>query len=378
MDKTIYYLSRTQAGAGHAVRVFSITDKPAIEIPGVTVSTYMPRQPSRLLFTRRLHDLLCWRSPFNLPKALIADVLAWQPDVVHMHGVHALQHLVLGSCMERAAIPYCISVHGMLALAARQRHRFTKSIAGLWERPHVNRAAFLHALTEEEARDLRSYGASAPVVIAPNGIDIADPLFANRTTTTAPDGALTFLFLGRLDPEQKGLDMLLEAWKRAALGEHARLILVGPSWRGGQMRLDVLAKRLGIESGIEFTGPAAGAHKIDLLRCASVFVLPSRWEGLSFAVLEAAALAKPCLLTVPSDPLGRFAAADAAVIVEPTQAAIAAGLQRYAEMNPADRSAMGERGRRLVEDEFTWPPVARTLVAAYRTAAAQRKPLTPA
>jgi hypothetical protein len=35
-------------------------------------------------------------------------------------------------------------------------------------------------------------------------------------------------------------------------------------------------------------------------------------------------------------------------------------------MHLADREAMGRRGRELIEAEFTWAPVARTLVTAYR------------
>jgi poly(glycerol-phosphate) alpha-glucosyltransferase len=180
------------------------------------------------------------------------------------------------------------------------------------------------------------------------------------------ENQLTFLFLGRLDPEQKGLDMLIEAWSEARLGDSARLVLVGPSWRDGQPRLAALARRLGVASQVVFTGPAAGRQKIELLQNASVFVHASRWEGLAFSVLEAAALGRPCLLTPAADPLGRFAGAMAAVSVDPTPSAIAVGLRRFAQMSAGEREAIGQRGRDLVEAEFTWTPVARTLVRAYQ------------
>jgi glycosyltransferase involved in cell wall biosynthesis len=371
MDKTIYYLSRAQADLGHSVRVFSITNKPPLPIRGVTVSTYQSLKPSRLLFNRRLQDLLCWRSPLNLPKALVADLLAWHPDIVHLHGVHMLQHLVLSSRIRRAAIPYCVSIHGMLSGAARRRHRLSKSLAAIWERPMLRGAAFLHALNEQEERDLREYGGAARIVIARNGIDTAalQPVNADQLPHVT-ENALTFLFLGRLDPEQKGLDILLEAWSDARLGDATRLLLVGPSWRDSQPRLAALAKRLGVDSQVVFTGPASGQNKVDLLRRSSVFVLTSRWEGLAFSVLEAAALGKPCLLTSAADPLGRFGATGAGVIVEPTRSAIADGLRRFAQMDVTERDAMGRRARDLVEAEFTWAPVARTLIAAYRDSAA--------
>ncbi len=375
MDKTIYYLSRAQAVLGHSVRVFSITNKPPLPIQGVAVSSYRSLKPSRLLFTRRMQDLLCWRSPLNLPRALVADVLAWRPDILHFHGVHMLQHVVLGTRLRRAAIPYCVSVHGMLATAARGRHRLTKSAAALWERPFLRNAAFLHALDEEEARDLRSYGASSRIVVAPNGIDLPDFLEPSdgcaEPLPAVPENSLTFLFLGRLDPEQKGLDLLLEAWSEARLGASARLILVGPSWRNSRPRLEALASRLGVAAEVVFAGPASGRTKIDLLRLASVFVHVSRWEGLAFSVLEAAALGKPCLLTAAADPRGRFADTGAAIAVRPTPAEIASGLRSFARMNVAQREAMGRRARDLVESEFTWTPIARTLITAYRNRAAE-------
>ena len=367
MDKTIYYVSRAQADLGHSVRVFSISGKPPLPIPGVTVSAYPPLRSPRVLFTRRLEDLLCWRSPLNLPKPLVADLLAWQPHVVHFHGVHMLQHLVLASRLRRMAIPYCVSIHGMLAAAARRRHRLSKSLAAFWERAFLRRAAFLHALNDQEAHDVTTYEEAVRVVIAPNGIDTAAlGVTSPEPPPHAADGTLTFLFMGRLDPEQKGLDLLLEAWNDAGLGEAARLMLVGPSWRDSQPRLAALAKRLGVDAQVVFTGPASGRAKIDLLRRSSVFVLTSRWEGLAFSVLEAAALGKPCLLTAVADPLGRFGASGAGVVVEPTRSAIATGLQRFAHMSAEQREAMGQRARNLVEGEFTWAPTARTLVAAYR------------
>src|SRR5919106_1757782 len=237
IDKTIFYLSRAQAELGHCVRVFSITNKPPIPIRGVAVSTYESMKPSRLLFTRRLQDLFCWRSPWNLSSRLIADVLDWRPDLLHFHGVHIPQHCVLGARMQRAAVPYCVSIHGMLTEAAQRRHRAIKAIVALWERPFLQRAAFVHALNDSEAHALRASGAAEHVVVAPNGIEPADlrlPDDGSGSVGSTADEPLTFLFLGRLDPEQKGLDLLLEGWSQAALGAPATLMLVGPSWRGSR------------------------------------------------------------------------------------------------------------------------------------------------
>jgi glycosyltransferase involved in cell wall biosynthesis len=370
IDKTIFHLSRGEAELGHSVRLFSVTNKPPIPIPGVAVSTYRCLVPSRLLFTRRLRDLLCWRSPFNLPSRLVAELLAWEPHVLHLHGVHVPQHVILGARMRRAGVPYCVSLHGMLAGPARGRHRWLKRVAAIWERPFLGRAAFVHVLSEAEGKDIASYGAAGTVVIAPNGIDVHSlPAPTSDSRSEAYLGPtndeVIFLFLGRLDPAQKGLDLLLQGWSQAGL-PGAKLVLVGPDWRHGQAALETLAGRLGIRSRVVFAGPAFGQQKIDLLARASVFVHTSRWEGLAFSILEAAALGKPCLLSSAADPEGRFAAAGAAIAVEPTPESIATGLRRFAGMTEPERAAMGRRARALVEDRFGWKPTARLLIQAYR------------
>src|SRR5690348_14226774 len=234
MDKTVYHLTRTQAALGQPVRLFSITNKPAIPIPGVQVSAYPSMMPPAILPTERLRDLLVWRSPLNLPARLMADLVAWRPDVLHLHGVHIPQHFRLARCARRHQIPYCVTVHGMLAPGAESRRPTLKRIVAAFQRPFLDRASFVHALTEGEAEDVHGYGIRTPIVVASNGID---PAFLSPPVS-APlvDGDVDFLFLGRLDPDQKGLDALLEGFAGSGLTQ-AILHLAGPDWRGGQRTL---------------------------------------------------------------------------------------------------------------------------------------------
>jgi len=365
MDKTVYHLARTQAALGHSVRLFSITDKPPIPIPGVQVSTYRPIVPPAILVTPRLRDLLAWRSPFNLPRRLMSDLSAWKPDVLHLHGVHIPQHLRLARHARRNRVPYCVTVHGMLAPSAELRNPWLKRAAAMFERSFLDRAAFVHALTEREREDLRKYGTTVAIVVASNGIDpesLPVPPDAHVPDTAQP---LEFLFLGRLDPDQKGLDLLLEGFAQSGLA-HAGLSFVGPDWRGGQPALEAIARRLGVTDRVRFLGRAVGQRKVDLLARSSVFVHPSRWEGVAFSVLEAAAMGKPLLLSPAADPRGQFGRAGAAVVVAPTAPAIADGLRAFARMSASERGDMGCRARRVVQTEFTWPVAVKLLLQAYR------------
>jgi glycosyltransferase involved in cell wall biosynthesis len=365
IDKTVYHLTRTQAMLGHTVRLFSITNKAPIPIPGVEVSTYRSMEPPAILPTARLRNLLVWRSPFNLPKRVFSDLSGWQPDILHLHGVHIPQHLRLARHARRSGIPYCFTVHGMLASDANARHRWLKRAAATFERPVLARAAFLHALTENECEDLQSYGTTAPIVIASNGIDLGPFLVRRERSAAATLECMEFVFLGRLDPFQKGLDLLLEGFARSQL-QHAVLSLVGPDWRSAKAKLEATARRLGVAGRVRFLGRASGSAKIEHLVGASLFVHPSRWEGVAFSVLEAAAVGSPLLLTAAADPRGSFGRAGAAIIVLPSAADIARGLQQFARMTPAERLEMGHRSRRVVELDFTWSSTAATLLQAYQ------------
>ena len=116
---------------------------------------------------------------------------------------------------------------------------------------------------------------------------------------------------------------------------------------------------------VHFLGPLRGREKFECLAGADVFVHPSRWEGLPHAVLEAAAVGLPGLLTRVADPLGRLSETGAARVVEPSPDAIAAGLRELARLDATELQRMGRRARE-VSREFTWQRAAREMNEAYR------------
>jgi glycosyltransferase involved in cell wall biosynthesis len=380
VDKTIYHLSRTQAALGHRVGVFSITDKPAIPIPGVEVRPYSPLLP---FLGGRIGDVLFNRSPLNLPRRLVADLLAWDPTVVHFHFVHIGQAIRLARHVELAGIPYCVSLHGGLAVEAQRRRRVAKrAFAALFERRYLNGATFLHAVSDLDVQGAFAYGVNNRFAVAPNCIDpgdipqLLDPTILQRRFPTLRDRRI-FLYLGRLDPQQKGLDLLVQAWAdfRHAGGDETALVLVGPNWRGGKDRLERLARHLGVRESVLFIGPASGSEKWSLLTAADVFVHPSRWEaGVPFAVLEALVAGTPVLLTRAADPDGLVERDRAGILVEAETTSISAALGQASAWDSTDLRERGSAARRLVDREFRWELTAEKLLEQYRAGATRRDP----
>ncbi|MDQ6659502.1 MAG: glycosyltransferase, partial [Chloroflexota bacterium] len=93
---------------------------------------------------------------------------------------------------------------------------------------------------------------------------------------------------------EKGIDVLLQAWHQVhKQAPQARLIIVG---KGGlQTQLEHMAKALDIADSVEFTGMQSDIPS--QLHRGSLAVLPSRWEGMPNAVLEAMACSLPCVAT---------------------------------------------------------------------------------
>ena len=139
------------------------------------------------------------------------------------------------------------------------------------------------------------------IVSIPNGVPIPETHWQRRTAWRESPRAV---YLGRLSPE-KGVDLLVRCWPRVleAIPE-ARLELVGEGPQRATLEAEV--KRLGLSQAVSL--PGATEEPIQSLRKADLFVLPSREEGMSIALLEAMALGIP--LVASSIPGNRKLVAD--------------------------------------------------------------------
>lgn len=367
VDKTVYYLARQQAAAGHAVRVLSVTPKPEIPIPGATVRNYAPLVGRVAGLPNVAQDILVDRASWNLPPQLASDILSDPPDIVHFHHTRVPQATRLGRRLRRQGIPYCVTLHGALSSRAGQRRRTMKmAYFRLVERRYLEGAAFLHALSGLDADGARGLGLQTPMVVIPNGVQVdggvPDDTVPLASLIPQLAGRRVALFLGRLDPEQKGLDVLLEAVSRV---DGIAVVLVGPTFRDGRRRLEALAKALEIDDRTVFMGPMHGMEKVRALAGADVFVYPSRWDGLPLAPLEAAAVGLPSVLSPASDPTGWLSDSGGAFVSDVEAESLAAVLGQVAAMTREALVEMGERARRCTVERFNWTTIAARIVEAY-------------
>ncbi|WP_306215186.1 glycosyltransferase family 4 protein [Actinoplanes sp. RD1] len=189
------------------------------------------------------------------------------------------------------------------------------------------------ALNDADARTIRRYAPGATCHVIPNGV--------HRPVLERADiGSGTFLlFLGRIDVEQKGLDLLLAAVRREPPG--LPLVIAGSGQPAEERKLRRLLGAPG--SDVVLAGRVSGAEKERLIRSCAVVVVPSRVESFSLSALEAMAHGKP---VVHFDlPQLRWIGDDCAVRVP---AFDVGGLGRaLGELaaDPSRRAALGRCGR---------------------------------
>ncbi|MEM8778969.1 MAG: glycosyltransferase family 4 protein, partial [Cyanobacteria bacterium P01_G01_bin.49] len=130
------------------------------------------------------------------------------------------------------------------------------------------------------------------LAVIPNGVDLKkySPGFSYLKPQFKTKRL--FIYIGRIATE-KNLEALLKAWKHTHMGEDSQLLIVGD----GPMKPS-LEPFYGTEYGIHWLGFVADEQqRIDILRAADVFVLPSLVEGLSLSLLEAMACGIACIAT---------------------------------------------------------------------------------
>lgn len=315
----------------------------------------------------------CWpRGWFNAEKlaAGTAHAVA-KADLCHLHMLWDRPHVLAARCAVKAKRPYAITPHGLLKpWSMRQKRAKKRAFMTLLGNRMLREAACLHALCESEVNSFRQVGYRGPVCVVPNGVDTSlvtmdrAPTEHDLATWADLRHGKVVLFLSRLDRE-KGLDVLLGAWRHVVAHEpDALLVIAGPDNRGyGETVKDIIC-HMDLCTSVKLVGPVYGDCKWALMRMASIFVLPSYSEGFSIALLEALAMGLPCLVT-PGCNFAEASDCGAALLAEPSPGALSEGLTHLLRSTEQQRIRMGEAGRRLVRDGYTWDIAAQKMATVY-------------
>jgi glycosyltransferase involved in cell wall biosynthesis len=208
------------------------------------------------------------------------------------------------------------------------------------------------------------------IVYIPNGVKIS----SEGKATYGP--IRTVLTSARLSRE-KGMDILLKAWAQVVQQEKSlKLIILGDGTLASELRN--LSKSLNLTGSVDFRGMVQDVSSY--LKETDLFILPSRAEGVSNALLEAMSQGIPCIATdvggnpealgkeeskkVPS---GQYLLAKNGVLIHPEDVQGLSKAILYLIREGSVREEMGRRSRIFIQENYSIDLIADRYIGLYQS-----------
>lgn len=359
---------------------------PSPETPQIHLWRYAPRAAwHRLGYARtmeadvRMRGNTYWLAP-GFFAAGAASTMQWcrrrRPDVIHAHWL--LPGGFIGALASRALdIPLAVSIPGSDALVAAQNPLFRRMARVALEQAGLI-TANSEALRDVAVSDLGADPNRFDLIIYGVDEQAMRPDSSGRAAVRAglgvPDDALLLLAVGRM-VYKKGFDGLLRALailRASGLDAPGQvppvtLALIGD----GDLRAEweEMARDLGVYDATRWLGSVPFDQMPRYYNACDALVMPAVTRpatGLAVTVLDAMACARPI---IASDAAGNGLVVQEGVngflTAERDDAALAAAILRFAALSAGQREAMGRASRRLVEEQFSWPHLARRYLAHF-------------
>jgi L-malate glycosyltransferase len=282
-------------------------------------------------------------------------VRRFQPHIVHSYGF-------VGDVVAAVLRARGSNVRVITSRRGEDTNRRHQAVRRL-----VNRVSDkIVCVSSETAKFVQSTESPSPslIEIIPNGVGLKP---ADRPAQGRDRETVRFGTLGTVKPI-KGTDLLVDAFLRFDARHRVELEIAGlidRSWA------EALRHRASADARIRFVGRLSDSKSF--LATLNVFVLPSRSEGMSNALLEAMASGLPCiatdvgsnrsLLNPPAEP-------PAGLICDPNAESLHRAMYEMASSEEGRRQ-YGAQGVALVSQRYTIPSMVHQYECLYRSLVGQ-------
>ncbi|MEM9023733.1 MAG: glycosyltransferase family 4 protein [Bacteroidota bacterium] len=353
VNKVVDNLARTQTELGHQVTVWGIT--PNLE------HNYPERPYGTRLFPAVRHKL--W-----VHRALLQAIREQHHDTVfHLHGGFIPEFFHLAASLRRAGFSYVFTPHGAYNTVAMEKsQRVKRWYFRFFEHRVVRHAKAVHMIGQSEVDAFRLRYPNKPVSLIPNGQSTEA---AVRPANSLESGSgPVFGFCGRIDIHTKGLDKLVRGFRHYTrqLGGTGELWFIGD--HGDMPALQEMVRDLDIAEHVRFFGKRFGQEKLEILQQMDAFCHPSRNEGLPGAVLEAAAMELPCIVSQESNMREYINEHSAGIgLKETTSQTIAHAMQLIRHYrDTGEIEAFRKNALDMIRNVFDWRIISRQLIHLYQ------------
>jgi glycosyltransferase involved in cell wall biosynthesis len=374
-QEVVRTLSEYLAASGHAPVVCTFKDGPLrqeIERLGIPVEVLPGRRHSILSFPGFLSDMV------RIRRELARLVEKHNIHIIQTHLLRSLDYLVLTLRFNPRRLLVFWTIHNSnFALRADKLPNF-KWLLGpkllgyrllyLLSSRWVN--GFIAISEDVETAILQTIGpVRDKVAVICNGVDVrryrrAADRVGIRRQLGVPEDACLMAVVGTLK-EQKGHRFLIEAAQEPlSQFPNLHLLFIGDGILRETLQARVRECRL--DGRIHFLGNRSDVP--DLLAASDLFVLPSLWEGLPMALIEAMASGLPIIATAVSGSQQVMVPGQTGLLVSPGDASELREAILELLSNPKQAKIMGAAAQRRVETSFSATKQAEEHVELYQQA----------
>ena len=241
-----------------------------------------------------------------------------------------------------------------------------------YEKKLMNRSDALIAVSKYTVDELTElYGIDEKKIhVIYNGVDVQKfkprPDRAElRREFGLEDEKKIVLFVGRLY-HRKGLEILLRSIP-PVLQEFSdvKFVISGKGFKQKEESLRNLAKQLDIEDHVTFMGYVPDEKLPNLYSASDIFVLPAIYENFPFAILEAQATGLPVISTKVGGIPEFLVDNENGFLIDPGDSAQLTRRVLALLQDPKLAKEMGMRGRKLIEEKFSWRLITSQVIDLY-------------
>jgi glycosyltransferase involved in cell wall biosynthesis len=225
---------------------------------------------------------------------------------------------------------------------------------------HLEHASVITAVSGSVAEQVRTYFSCETCPVVGNGVN--QRIFRAEGNPAKTDSDRYILYAGRLS-HGKGLFDLLEAAGPILRQHDVKILIAGDGVLGA--RLDRLIRDRGLAGRVMLLGQVSRDDLIRLYQNATIFILPSYYEGLPTVLLEAMACGVPVIGTAVSGCVDVITDRHDGRLIPPGSPESIARTVTELLDDDGMRRSLGRNARQTIENRFTWDTIADTVEQWY-------------
>jgi len=356
--RVCYELSRRLADKGHEITVYTtdgfksrlkVKKNQPVDVEGMEV--YYFRNVSNSLAKRNFY------LPYLLPRIAKENIRKF--DIVHIHTFRSTLAIPIWYYAKKYSIPYVLHAHGGVSRTSKKRMKKIFDI--LFGYRIIRDATNLIAISKEGEDGYKRMGANnEKISVIYNGMDVKSftnlPEYGSFRNKYSINGTM-ILYLGRIH-KSKGIDIAIKAFSKLIKEIDSVTLVIAGSDDGYKAELEKLIEKMNLRDKVKFTGFVDENDKMSAYADANLFVHTVQYNsmaGVGLTPLEAILCNTPVIVTEGCGEV--IKEANWGYFVEYGDVEGLKEKMKWVIENPERGKEMVKRGKRDIEENFTWDKV---------------------